>query len=153
MTLDENRGSRVAVSPDGSRVAVGKGDESGRSRIWVADLDGPAAGETIVVPGDPSFDELVAWRDASHVVVHDYGAQAYVAVDVDTGAREELVSVQGITWSPGPLVAADAWHGPSFVAPEPDRPLDPVLALRLGGGVLALLLALWLLRRRMHVRL
>ncbi len=154
VTLDRERGDRVALSPDGSRAAVGEADvSSGRSGIWVTDVGGPAAGETRAVPGLSDDDELVAWRDTSHVVVHAYGEQAYVSVDVETGERETVLVLDGVTWAPAPHVAADAWHGPTFDAPAPDRPLDPVLLLQLGSGVLALLLALWLLRRRMHVGL
>ena len=152
VTLDRDRGDRVAVSPDGGRAAVGEADVSdGRSGVWVADVDGPAAGQTRAVPGLADDDELVAWRDASHVVVHAYGEQAYVSVDVETGERETVLALDDVTWAPGPHVAADAWQGPAFDAPAPDRPLDPVLLVQLGGGVLVLLLALWLLRRRMHV--
>ena len=132
LTLDRDRGDRVVVSPDGSRAAVGKADvSSGQSGIWVTDVDGPAAGQTRAVPG------IADDRRAGGVARRVARGRARLR---RAGLRRRSTSrpARGRRcWSPWTTspgrrarsVAADAWHGPAFDAPEPDRPLDPVLLL------------------------
>ncbi len=151
--LDRGLRGRAALSPDGSRVAVKDDDGGGASRqVWWAEVAGPDAGRTRAVPGEPG-DELVGWRDESHVALRSY--QEYVAVDLLAGDPERVLVLPEVRVDPGTVVAADALRGPGFSAAEPDRPVSPLLLLWLGVGVAATLVAalvLWRLRRLRRLR-
>ncbi len=140
----------VVVSDDGRRLAA------------LEDTDGPSVTDTLPqpllvgelpdragttpavapqqVPGtaDQGVNEVLGWRDDSHVVAMRYGngadrQAALVSVDVVTGEQELLAPLTTNT----PELAADALEGPLLDAPPPPDPLDPRLVY---GGIAAILL-------------
>lgn len=152
----------VHLSPEGGRVAA----------LRDTDEDGVGSNEPepIVVgrgPAEPSatplvlqdvpdadahrVDELLGWRDESHVVgrrrvntVEDLGV---VSVDVETGHLEVLIPFNPEVYDQ--ILASDALGGEVFEATAPPSPLDPRLVWGLGVGIVllaAVLLVAW--RRR-----
>lgn len=113
------------------------------SPIVVADVGGPDAGVSRRLEAQPSS-WVVGWRDDRHLIVAESPADAsklqlYLSIDVDTGAREQLLELPNTSIEIQTQIAADALTGPSFKAPEPDFPGDPRRAWGLGGAILVLL--------------
>ncbi|MCD4534904.1 hypothetical protein LRP67_12485 [Nocardioides sp. cx-169] len=153
LRLDLASDAPPALNPSGTRVAVLEdpdGDPTlsdGRPYLLRAGV--VPEGENVRVAtarvGDRTADELWGWRDDWHVLVRDLGAHALFSVDVNTGAREPMLTLPDATESPGTVLAEDALAAPRFDAPEPPHPMDPrlrlgliVLVVLLGGGRLVI---------------
>jgi hypothetical protein len=157
-----NLASAAHLDEAGDRVAAlrdvdGPNTSSGVAMpILVGDLPDPVSSDVAPVsmrevPGtaDSGVQELLGWRDDTHVVGYRYGEggePGYVSVDVETG-ETEVLSV--IVDSNLPDLAQGALAGPVFDAPRPPEPLDPRLVY---GGIVLVLVAgcgalLWWRRR------
>ncbi|MCD4525981.1 hypothetical protein [Nocardioides sp. cx-173] len=129
-------GTRVALleDPDGDPSVRTDDASSLRSGVVPAGTDIEVMTERV---GDVTADELWGWRDDWHVLVRDYGRNALLSVDVNTGAEERLVLMSE---GASPVLARDALAAPVFDAPEPPYVMD--LRLRASLVVLAALLGL-----------
>lgn len=145
----------VHVSPDGRTVAMRADPDSPSlfssepGRLVSAPTAGEQAGVATDV-GDVLVSEVAAWRDDDHVVARVADVPGLASVDVTTGEVEPLVELPQ-AYGMEPQIAADAFAGPVFEAPEPDGPGDPRRIVWLGGGLLVLLAgaALWRSRVRL----
>ena len=154
------------VSPQGSRVAAlrdtdADGESSNKPEpVVVGGLSGTDPPSPVVlddIPGgeDAPVDELLGWRDESHVVAMSYQAidekdRGIVSVDVETGQVERLMPFSQYV-NPA-ILASDALRGEVFDAPPPPNPLAPRFVWGLGLGVVLLAGLLLLAWRRRAVR-
>jgi hypothetical protein len=156
--MDRSVQGSAAFAADGVRFAAIE-DNAGPgvsgdapAAILTGRLRGDGDVRMTAVPGVEA-NELLAWRDASHVVVLTYNDNDpfYYSVDVRTGEAERLSAPSPINWWPGVGVALDAWAGPVFDAPEPPSPMNPRLRAGLGLAiVVAAGLGLLVWRRRVR---
>ena len=140
--------------PDGEAFAY-IGQPAGRVRapwrLYAGRSVAEARGRELSLPRKISPDQLLGWRDPSHVVVGHYRRTVHV-VDVVSGDVVEVDMAGSGEPMNAPLLAADLWQNPLVPAVEPDGTTDPRRPYRWGGGVLLALLALLggglVLRRR-----
>jgi hypothetical protein len=122
---------RIAAIADPNRPGFST-DEAGQLLVLTVADAGHLA--STLVPRQKA-NELLGWRDRTHVVVVDYDHPGFWSVDVETGERERLTSPAPSGWDPGTLVARDAWAAPRYHAPEPAHPLPPLLVGGLTTGI------------------
>ncbi|WP_209021783.1 hypothetical protein [Nocardioides sp. 503] len=161
LRLGFNVDGPVALNPSGSRVVATEdrfadGDRSTLAnplRHGVVAPAGDAVIATTEVDGTRG-EEVVGWRDDWHVVVREYETDqgpALVSIDVNTGAREELVALPSQSNLEAILWAQDALQAPVFDADSPPYVMPPWLqgSLLLLAGVLSFAgLRLWRRRER-----
>jgi len=130
----------------------GNGD-AGPIRVGRLPADPDGALELTMLDG-PEVSELVGWRSGHEVVARRAvaGSTVYEAVDVETGARATLITLDPELGSSVPQFAANALAAPLLDAPEPPSRHDPRVVLAAGLGTAAALGALGLLLWRRRVR-
>lgn len=151
----------AAVDPTDSWIAdigdkdpLGDGnDDAGPIRVGRLPAD-PDGRLTLTTLDGPEVNELVGWRTGHEVVARRVvsGATVYEAVDVETGSRSTLLTLDPGLGSSQAQFAADALAAPILDAPEPPSRHDPRVVLAAGLGVAAVLGALGLLLWRRRVR-
>lgn len=140
------------LAPDGRRVLawrdrMGRNVDSGDVVLLVGEVRRGQAVRLRELP-DGEVGEAVGWRDSETVVVHRYG-RGFHSVDLEAGDTGQISRPAPINWSPGTVVAQDAWTWPTYAAPEPPNTWDPRLVWGLVAGiVLAAGCALLVWRRR-----
>jgi hypothetical protein len=155
------RAGTAALDPTGTWLAdLGDTDPQGDGNgdagpVRVGRLPAAAEGVLEVTTLDgPEVTELVGWRSGREVVVRRVvsGSTVYEAVDVETGARSTLLTLDPELGSSTPQFAADALAAPLLDAPEPPSRHDPRVVLGAGLGVAIALGALGLMLWRRRVR-
>jgi hypothetical protein len=143
---EDGRRFVAAIDNDGASVSTNK---PRRAVVLV-----PGGADRLVSQEIPGLrvrsDQLVAWRDDTHVVTFDNRESAYVSVDITTG-NTEVLTVPVMNWAPGLHVSQDAWRAPTYAAPEPPHPLNPWL-VRVGIPCALVLGAVGLFWWRRRVR-
>lgn len=149
--------SPLYISPDGSLGIAQQNLDDDRQpngpllvgRVGAQSADLPEL-DFLGVPqtGEVPVDELLGWRDDTHVVAYMYGPASEAdlrMIDVTTGESTTLGYAEGNQ----PTFASNALRGPVFEAPEPPTPLNPFLVSGAAASVLlaAGLALLWWRRR------
>lgn len=155
------RAGTAAVDPAGAWLAdlgdtdpLGDGnDDAGPIRVGRLPADPDGALELTTLDG-PEVSELVGWRSGRELVARRVvsGSTVYEAVDVETGSRSILLTLDPELGSSQAQLAADALAAPILDAPEPPSRHDPRVVLAAGLGIAVVLGALGLLLWRRRVR-
>ncbi|WP_244927709.1 hypothetical protein [Nocardioides sp. W7] len=159
--LSGQQAGTAAIDPTGTWLAdLGDTDPLGDGNddagpIRVARL--PAGHDGVLTPttlDGPMVRGLIGWRSGHELVARRVvsGATAYEAVDVETGSRSTLLTLDEDLGSSQVHLAADALAAPLFDAPAPPSRHDPRVVLVAGLGAAAALGALGLLLWRRRVR-
>lgn len=109
-----------------------------------------ARGHEIDLPSDIHVDEILGWRDATHVVVGHQRSSVHV-VDVETGQVERIDLAGYGEQLNAPYLADALWQQPLLIPVEPEGTTDPRRPWQWVSGVLlatfaVVLLVFW--RRR-----
>lgn len=157
--LDVRFDTAVFVNPGLTRVATTEDPDgpgfagSAPSPIVIAEVAGPDAGTTSDLAGQ-GIGGVVGWRDDRHVIVAEQvessAGQRYVSVDVESGAREQLLEMRSGATEIQTQIATDALSGPVFDVAEPDFPGNPRTPWAVGAAVVLLLAGNLAWRRRVR---
>lgn len=154
----------VFISPQGGRIAALRDTENADSSsnqpepIAVGEPAFPASTpvelEDVPEADARRVDELLGWRDESHVVgkrlVDTEEHRGVVSVDVESGDMEVLIPFNPEVYDQ--ILASDALGGEVFEATPPPSPLDPRLVWGLGIGIVLLAGVLLVAWRRRAIR-
>jgi len=128
----------LAISPDGSTIALTARDEKGQTTLWVRSLDSLEARQ---IPGTDGA-TLPFWSPDGRTLGF-FASGQLLAVDLVGGVprrisptNQDTVDARGGTWAPdGTIVFAPIFTGPLFRVPaDGSHPPEPATKLEEGHG-------------------